>query len=51
MPFQRPQLFEPGISDGPIHEKEVNEPIVPVNAEMVHFPGCALVAYPESIHM
>jgi hypothetical protein len=51
IPFQRPQLLESHISYGPIHEKEINEAVVPVDAEMIHFARRALITYPESIHI
>ena len=33
VPFQRPEFFEANLSDGPIKEKTVDVPVVPVYAE------------------
>ena len=39
MPLEYPQLLEPHLSDGPVHENAIDRLAVPVYAQVVRLPG------------
>src|SRR5210317_1845326 len=49
IPFQRPQFLEPDTSRRPVHEKQITESTMPIDAKMVHFARGALIGYSKSI--